>query len=522
MEATWNTWRWVIILWFVPLLLGYYYAWRDITSRWEIMQARRKGRLWFCCGLVGLITTLLAIGHVIHNGVDIYGCVGIFLYFIGELAWPYIIVLAPAYEPKALFITSFGLVLWATATTSEDPMWTLPVVISALYHVVVDLCWYMSFHATYRDYNSLDTTTAKFASWSGYLAMLHYAFASFIAIETIRATTAFSPDIRLTYNRWLRDDNADSCADSDCVVFPVYTTYGAVNIGFVVAMFSWLSGTNHAITYIGLHSQWQFVVDQVGLGDNKHYGNVIRTVDWALSASLMMAVNLFLYETPGNITSLMATMAATGLVMIVGWSSELLHGLGEGWVIAKWIVFAGASVLFTLLWVPLLWILSILNQRPDRERYEINGMYTSDALQSPPIEVYFFIGWLMATFFMFPVVQWFKLWGLPNTTRSFKYEIWFAILSFWSKIPLLAVFYGGILSRRNTIESDKYVNMTDVSTTSAPEDASSVFQSIGIGISISFVSAIVMIIGFRSELGCKPTCGGTALSDAKSVEMALL
>lgn len=495
------------------LLLSYWLNWKSIQSRWQKMKEKNVHRQWLLAAtLVGLPSTVLAFAWVAINGLDAYGWAGFVIYAIGEVGWAFAIRYdhaSRAYEPLALLATSFGLVLWATATVSSKWGWTVPVVVSALYHVVVDLCWYMSFIT--KSENTLKDTAVEFAAWSGYLAMLHYAFASFITVENLRAENSFTPDIRLTYNRWVR--TGDSCADSDCIVFPVYTNYGSIDIGFVVALFSWISGTNHAATYIGLHTNSKYVLQQLGLQDH-HHGNTLRTLDWSASASLMMAVNLFLYESPGNITSLISTIAATGLVMLVGWSSEVLHGMGDNWRNGMWGLFAGASVLFATLWIPLIWILAILPHRPENERFERNGPTTSDNMRSPPVEVYFFIAWLIGTFFLFPVVHLFKLRGTSD--NSFKYEVWFAILSFVSKLPLLAVFYGGILSRRNTIESDKALNKAAVAfingTDAAREpDNAAVFMSIGVGVGISVISAAAMLFAFKNTILGSPKAGYSML-----------
>ena len=502
----WDNARWVA--WVLPLgvlLLSYYYASAELGKRWNDMKTHSSHIVWAAAAGVGLVSTVLAFVQMTRDGLDAYGWVGFGLYFVGEVGWAFSIKNSAnlLLEPLALLVTSLGLVIWATATVTPVWSWTAPVVISAVYHVTVDLCWYMSFHAkTSGNLKDVDRNVAKFAAWSGYLAMLHFAFASFITVENMRATNAFTPDIRLTYNRWVR--TGDSCAESDCVVFPVFTNYGAVDVGVVVALFSWISGTNHALTYLGLHAKSEYVATQVGLAlsDNNqpHCGNTLRTVDWALSASLMMAVNLFLYETPGNITSMLATIAATGLVMIVGWSSEVMHGynITQG----KWGLFTAASVLFAVLWVPLVWILAILPDRPDNERYERNGTLTLDNVRSPPVEVYFFISWLIGTFFLFPIVHLFKLWGSSDVKRSFKYEVWFAILSFVSKLPLLAVFYGGILSRRNTIESDKTPQPVSVlsNATDGSRESGDVFMSIGVGVGISVISAIAMLISWQKVI----------------------
>lgn len=82
-------------------------------------------------------------------------------------------------------------------------------------------------------------------------AMLHYAFASFVTAEDIKTENTFMPDLRLTYSQWERAENVDSCSKATCVVHPVSTNYGSIDIGYAVAAFSWISGTNHLITYLG-------------------------------------------------------------------------------------------------------------------------------------------------------------------------------------------------------------------------------------------------------------------------------
>ena len=78
----------------------------------------------------------------------------------------------------------------------------------------------------------------------------------------------------------------------------------------------------------------------------------------------------------------------------------------------------------------------------------------------------------------------------------------------------LAVFYGGILGRRNTIESDKLdlsgnlttFNITDISNTitTPPSSPTDVYMAIGIGTAVSGVSALSMIYAFRRDIWWPP------------------
>ena len=518
-------------VWAAPLavlLCLYYWRWGRINGEiWKKMKDARVARVWALVATAAFSVIILAFLVVVSEGLDAYGWVGYSLYWAGTLAWPIAIGETEAsfdshrygkyYEPLALSVTSLGIIMWATAT----PEYWWFAAIGAFYSVVVDTCWYMQFVASPR----ISTRISGFAAWSGFVAMLHFAFASFVIAENIRATDAFTPDIRLMYNRWVRPEGEDTCTDATCVVYSVSTNYGSVDVGVIVALFSWISGTNHWLTYLGLFGGSEFVATQValGTGSEPHTGNIIRTLDWTMSASLMMLINLFLFESPGNIATLTAVLTTTGLVMIVGWGSEVLHGLGRP--VGKWFLYATSGVLFILVWVPLFMILQNIFDTGVTQVVE-GGVTLPLERNKPPIEVQFFIFWLFATFMTFPIVHAFKL--LDDVTMAFKYEILFIILSLISKLPLLAVFYGGILSRRSTIEAfkvdDGLVNITNIGSVVEPptdsEGRSRLFASIGVGCAIAVVTAAFVIgwyrrIVFSGRFGCYPvTTEGKMLSGA--------
>lgn len=107
-----------------------------------------------------------------------------------------------------------------------------------------------------------------------------------------------------------------------------------------------------------------------------------------------MATNLFLFESPGNITSIAATFAATILIMVVGWTSEVFHA--DDYNYAKWFIYLSAVFAFVLYWMPQLTILSIVFDANINRKAE--GCFRLSPPNSPPIEVLFFIGWLFGSF----------------------------------------------------------------------------------------------------------------------------
>ena len=264
---------------------------------------------------------------------------GLGLFFLGAISWSF--TLPTEYdtglgrlEACSLFLTAFGLVVWATRGTTA---WSISVGVAAIYHIVVDLCIYTWWVETRprpkegSDAKLLPETeqtfskhfTERYASWQGMLAMMHYAFAFYVAAETSRATAPFKPPIELSYNQWVKlDDTKSGCDDTVCVVHAVSTDYGKLDIGYIASSFSWISGTHHALVYLGLYSSAiptfsRWVKLQIGLSDRPG-GNALRAADYALSAPLMLCSILLLFESPGSITSLAGYFSAMSMVVSAG------------------------------------------------------------------------------------------------------------------------------------------------------------------------------------------------------------
>ena len=74
----------------------------------------------------------------------------------------------------------------------------------------------------------------------------------------------------------------------------------------------------------------------------------------------------------------------------------------------------------------------------------------------PPLQVVFFLGWIFVSFALFPIVMFLKIntgQGLYRdkvvdvASWNFRFEVWFSVLSFISKIPLQAFFALGAFNR---------------------------------------------------------------------------
>lgn len=411
---------------------------------------------WLIAAAVGTASTVAALILYIKDESTVWADVGVAMFLLGALAWPWTI---GHDETLSLMVTSVGVVWWTTGTLSA---WG-PVAISALYHVVVDASLYSALLSA--------SPHRKLAGYSMLMGFLHYAFAMFITFNTTRTAAPFNPEVILNYNQWVR--SGDSCSDSECIVYPVSTSYGNLQIGYIVALFSWISGSNHLVTALTLFDNNPFTNAQITGTE----GNLFATIDWMLSASLMNCVIYILFEVPCSLVSLGSIWAATALTMVVGHAAEVVPH-------RKWFYFGTASVCYGILWVPIIMILWNVTT-PSVVRTSI---YDLPAIQSPPVEVTLFVAWLIATNALFPLVVGWKLRG----GSASKCEIWKIILSAVAKLPLEAIYYGGILARRNT--------RTPTSDAVAVSESSGLFIALGVGLLMAAVATGVGVKLFWREL----------------------
>jgi len=226
------------------------------------------------------------------------------------------------------------------------------------------------------------------------------------------------------------------------VVYPAYTTWGTLPAGQIVAAFSWVSGTNHLVTYFGAFTN-NATIRWLVLGNDSKGPNLLRSADWAISASLMMAVNLTLYSMPTDATALTLQCVLTALVMLAGYAVDVLVAVGAP--LDASLIFYTTAALYAMSWAPLFAIFHEILNTSDSH----NGLTTA----RPPDEVIAYIAYLFITFLSFPAAQWWK--KIHRTGWSHEYhvdtETLFAWLSLLAKLPLLMIFDGGVAARRNTV-----------------------------------------------------------------------
>lgn len=340
----------------------------------------------------------------------------------------------------------------------------------------------------------------RFLFWSGVLALTHWAFAAVVVGDTHNAA-GWEVPVHLRYNAWEQCENnktapGPACDDTLRLIVSVYTPLATSpkNPGYLAAGFSVVSGANHCITCL-IWWLWPGLKEWV-LGNSGRGPNVLRSLDWGISASLMMVVNLFLYAIPADFTALVGYGLLTAITILAGYGLEHRQAIlaETGPEDGTWSLgnvpppFWALVLLYTVAWVPLLMIFPGAAFNPSQyERFFYNGTRYPRKAELPPDEVIVFITWLLVSFFLFPWVQCWKLgFGRSLTPETnLRAEYWFMVLSALSKLPLLLLFYSGVAGRRGT-------TLDPEATGRDARPDSFDFAPFGAGIGIAFALAIAI------------------------------
>lgn len=480
---------------------------------WAEFKADGVAVPWAVAAVVGFGCLCTGIALEISDGFTTWWSVGgAIAYFAGAIPWVFFV--GTDYEAPLLGLAAGGVVVWATGSAvGSEPLKTAMLAAAAVYLTLGDMVWYKLRGKTGTESSGLlgnGLSREWIAGWHGVLAMVHYAFAFYVAAETTVSENAFEPGVELTFNQWLRLGGSDQqCGDTtDCVVYAVSSPPVRLSIGFVAAAFSWISGSHHLVMYAGLANNSAWATDIAGF--NKYpCGNWLRALDYGTSAPLMLACIVILFETPASAATVCAFIVAMSLVVAVGYASEALWGVHindnpntQTRAASRWL-FGAATVLFLLLWTPLAGIVAYIYttgwQRYSGPRLDFveiadnvwNATTAGEQClgnlpeaSKPPLLVGFIVAWLFASFCLFPIVHAYRLWGDSGGRRAVEIELAYMVCSFFSKLPLLAVISGGLVGRRNTRTPDEQAESADDTETQ---------MAIGIGAGIAVLLGILLI-----------------------------
>lgn len=333
-----------------------------------------------------------------------------------------------------------------------------------------------------------------FRFWQTVLAGGHYGAAAAI-IALTDGGVGWAVPVIIRFNIWTSSDGRCS-GDTGCTINEYERVLSApLNTGALVASFSFISGTHHAIcaalgdAYIK------------NLAENYRGVSVLRWVDYAWSASLMLMMDSVLWLSPPTIQQLVLTFCVMFLVIVSGYGSEVAWSCGEkGHAI---LVFILACLPFVCTWA-VTWATFGEGLNPKEGSYAVRSttLGAPDTGSSPPDFVIVILVWLFITYCSFPAAHAWRIWTQTpsiNEDDAIKAESVYSFLSFFAKIPLLAVYGTAVAARSNRITVG----------TPPPEDVGSMpdntFAALGTSIAVSIVLGVVMWLDLRRLFADKST-----------------
>lgn len=485
-------WAFIVPLGFL-VLLSYAIKRKEIVAIWYLSEFNdplfswyftiRFCWLWVASAIIGFVATLAALVCLGQEGT-FYELVPAIIFFVGAFIWPWTLKAddfnstRSFYERTALLLTIMGLAAWAAASWTNVGEYSRPyraaVFISFLYHVLIDGALYSRTTTRFND-NKSDAYTWVYTAWQTVLMGAHFFTGFFIRANT--PVTFLDIDMKLNFNLWLRDEYAKNCEVSVCILGTGEADAGTLSLSMLVAMFSLISGTHHAIKYaLG-------PVDAPWLG-TPSFPNLIRFIDYVLTAPMMIVVFFALFKLPADFTMLVGVGISMALIIVVGFACDLL-ALGDQWLMAR-ILFGMASLAFILLWLPAIAMMFIVTVGDANLTVPVPGYAISEA----PPELLGVWSWFISSFSLFAIAEFLFLWQYLKIEQS---EFVFDYLSALSKLILSYLFYGALVSRKNVV--------FDAFEAGGKQPTDSIFyEMVGIGVGVSSVIGILMFLSRKNAI----------------------
>ena len=346
------------------------------------------------------------------------------------------------------------------------------------------------------------------------LVVAHYVTSILIIYNT---ADKFTVPWKFQWNSWtpLRDDTGGTgaCSKGCLIGEETYIFDGGdrLNVSFIVAAFGLISGTNHLLQLLLFWMKDDRKIEEL-LRNNTLA--IIRNLDFAFSAPLMLICSSILFNSPPDAQLLLFVFGFQFMVQLAGYSCEVIKQDEENDGASKAMpIFYTAAALYVLPWAYQMTVLyyggaladklshpyeqsesalinypkalksalALLNEVKDGTQQlggggeDITLSHVYDLMNevglepaAAPVQVYFFLSWLFLSFGLFPLALYFKL-NEPQSNgnvqmlavRNFRYEIIYSVLSFLSKLPLQYFFFLGSFQREKFAPVGEELNVKE-------------------------------------------------------------
>jgi hypothetical protein len=254
---------------------------------------------------------------------------------------------------------------------------------------------------------------------------VHVVLAVFVLIEVIRRP--WDVPFSVAYSKWTETVESSRCGEGNntCTISLEQRDAGVFNIGLLVPFFSIVSGLHHLIAFVKLRKSDGYITAVETTG-----GNLYRAIDYAISSSLMIVVVSVLFRSPSDPTVLLLVAGVQVLICFMGYAIEALKATDANSAIPRYLFWVSIFV-YALLWTALLVPFAL-------------------AVSNAPAPVSVFIGFMILVFSAFPII--FLVSWRYTGDRLIRRELLYTAASFISKIPLLVLFYTGIVMRSGSVQ----------------------------------------------------------------------
>jgi hypothetical protein len=317
----------------------------------------------------------------------------------------------------------------------------------------------------------------------------------------------WSVPVHVQYNKWTSAEARGCSPDTVCTLTEKrFVLKDPISLKITIAMFSIISGLHHLAA--ALFSDWYW--NRCVLSGF----NVLRVLDYSLSSPLMLLVNDILWTAPPELGKITVLVAAQCLVVICGAGSEYVWSIyfrdadgkhSEYWRAALGF-FAVPLAIFSALWAVQWYVFGVALRDPG---FRIDMLADTADVARPPGFVYAFLITLFATFLVFPIIHFVRIFrGDTTRLQDGKQQDRFVILneaaycfaSFASKIPLLVLYRFGVSARSDSVvlmgPLDDITEVreahADKSGTEPADAAVLAVTSVGISILLGIVSYFVL------------------------------
>lgn len=254
---------------------------------------------------------------------------------------------------------------------------------------------------------------------------VHVLLAAFVLVEVIRRP--WDVPFSVAYSKWTETVENARCGEGNntCTISLEQRDAGVFNIGLLVPLFSIVSGLHHLIAFGMMKISDKYITDVEETG-----GNLYRAIDYALSSSLMIVVVSVLFRSPSDPTVLLLVAGVQVLICFMGYAIEVLKTIDANSAIPRYL-FGVSIFVYALLWTALLVPFAL-------------------AVSNAPAPVSVFIGFMILVFSLFPII--FLVSWRYTGDRLIRRELLYTAASFVSKIPLLVLFYTGVVMRSGSVQ----------------------------------------------------------------------